>query len=337
MRNIFGAQAVVLTTHRFAIDDSHEYRLSQAELARVIRNLQGAGVKFVPAEALLNGEFSESRSTPFAAITVDDGYADFATVALPVFEALRVPSTLFITTAAVLERHWFWWDRVEYVLATTMRPRIDLPELLGGGEYDVAAGPRKRTAQAKGLAAGLVHVPPVLRDETINALARAGGVDIPAMATRDFAAVEADQLRRFESSGVRIGAHTVNHPTLSTIDAESGLREITESVEAVKLLVDNPSSIFCYPNGTSQDYDLSHSGCLQRLGIRFAVTTDAGYVSPSAYTVGSSSTTMVPADYAVPRHHIDSSERTLLDLAGVGLASRSRWQTRARQVTSVAS
>ena len=38
-------------------------------------------------------------------VTVDDGYRDFATVALPLFEEHRIPVTLYVTTGFVAGEH----------------------------------------------------------------------------------------------------------------------------------------------------------------------------------------------------------------------------------------
>jgi peptidoglycan/xylan/chitin deacetylase (PgdA/CDA1 family) len=61
----------------------------------------------VPLDALL-----EPASEPRVAITLDDGYADVLTDALPVLEETGTPATVFVCTDALETPCVFWWDRL---------------------------------------------------------------------------------------------------------------------------------------------------------------------------------------------------------------------------------
>ena len=50
------------------------------------------------------------------AVTFDDGYADFASVALPALRARAIPATLFVTTGALGADGEFWWDELERIV-----------------------------------------------------------------------------------------------------------------------------------------------------------------------------------------------------------------------------
>ncbi|MBF0244453.1 MAG: polysaccharide deacetylase family protein, partial [Planctomycetes bacterium] len=60
---------------------------------------------------LVKGRFS-GRTGRDAALTFDDGYADFLLHAFPVIERLRVPVTVFLTTSFVGTDRLLWWDEL---------------------------------------------------------------------------------------------------------------------------------------------------------------------------------------------------------------------------------
>ena len=57
--------------------------------------------------------------------TVDDGYADFADIASPVFAAYDCPVTVFLITDFVSGRLWNWWDKVDWVFRESKRDALN--------------------------------------------------------------------------------------------------------------------------------------------------------------------------------------------------------------------
>lgn len=57
----------------------------------------------------------------------------------------------------------------------------------------------------------------------------------------------AEQLRELAAEGIELGAHTVNHVDLSTMDRDSCLREMVESRDALAELAGVPVTTFAYP------------------------------------------------------------------------------------------
>ncbi|MDX9839711.1 MAG: polysaccharide deacetylase family protein, partial [Azoarcus sp.] len=76
---------------------------------------------------------------------------------------------------------------------------------------------------------------------------------------------------------VEIGAHTVNHPILATLDVKAAEQEIAGSRETLEGLLGKRINLFAYPNGKpGQDYLPEHVGLVKRLGFRAAVSTAWG-------------------------------------------------------------
>lgn len=91
-----------------------------------------------------------------------------------------------------------------------------------------------------------------------------------------------DQLKEMaDSHTVTISSHTLSHPKLHNLATrEEKEREIAGANQALKywLGIDNPW--LCYPYG---DYDDEVVDICRQLGIRMAVTTDAGRVHVGSY------------------------------------------------------
>jgi peptidoglycan/xylan/chitin deacetylase (PgdA/CDA1 family) len=90
------------------------------------------------------------------------------------------------------------------------------------------------------------------------------------------------QLQSLARNGVSIGAHTVNHPILSSISGDVALGEIQESKQYLEALLQAPVDAFAYPNGRPDlDYTIEHRDMVRELGFKVAVSTHWG-VSTSA-------------------------------------------------------
>jgi len=82
------------------------------------------------------------------AFRIDDGYADRATVAAPIFAQFDCPVTTFVTTGFLDRDVWFWWDKIEYVCHKTSRS--DLALFLAGERIDyrwTGEGGRRRAQE----------------------------------------------------------------------------------------------------------------------------------------------------------------------------------------------
>jgi peptidoglycan/xylan/chitin deacetylase (PgdA/CDA1 family) len=92
--------------------------------------------------------------------------------------------------------------------------------------------------------------------------------------------MSADEIRGLARGGlVEIGAHTVHHPALSTIDVAAQKREIDDSKAACEDLIGNPPRSFAYPHGAYTKETKAH---VRAAGFEVACTTAASGVRPDA-------------------------------------------------------
>jgi peptidoglycan/xylan/chitin deacetylase (PgdA/CDA1 family) len=78
-------------------------------------------------------------------------------------------------------------------------------------------------------------------------------------------------------SGIGIGAHTVNHPILASIDLATARAEIAQGKQALEEMIGEKVPLFAYPNGKPDaDYRAEHVALVKELGFEGAVSTAWG-------------------------------------------------------------
>jgi peptidoglycan/xylan/chitin deacetylase (PgdA/CDA1 family) len=222
-------------------------------------------------------------------ITFDDGYADNLHYARPVLERYDFPALVFVISGRVGHKREFWWDDLDRLL---LQPG-QLPEsltlqvngqpfrwkLAEASEYNQAdarrhsrwrAGeepPTSRHALYHSLWKILKPLPGGKRQTVLEALGRWAGLESSCRSTHR--TLTPDEVLALAQGGlVEIGAHTVNHPSLSTLPIESQRDEIQRSKAQLEEILGQPVLSFSYPHGGERDYTSE----------TVALVRDAGYV-----------------------------------------------------------
>jgi peptidoglycan/xylan/chitin deacetylase (PgdA/CDA1 family) len=208
-----------------------------------------------------------------ACVTFDDGYADNATVALPILRRRGVPATFFVATAFLDGGRMF----NDGVIETVRRAR---GETLDGGSAGLGRLPIATLAQRRAaidrLIGALKYLPVSRRQACVDALAAACGSTLP-----DDLMMTSDQVRELRAGGMEIGGHTRTHPILAGLEPEQARREIEEGRRRVEAIIGEPVRLFAYPNGKPrQDYRREDVAAVRDLGFDAAVSTAWGVSSP---------------------------------------------------------
>lgn len=96
---IVGFREVVVLAYHSISDDTADTAVSAAAFRRQLALLKRTGHVFVPlAQVVAWHQGKRELPRKVVAVTFDDGYRDFETVALPVCEELAIPVTLFLVT-----------------------------------------------------------------------------------------------------------------------------------------------------------------------------------------------------------------------------------------------
>ncbi|PMQ07805.1 polysaccharide deacetylase family protein [Janthinobacterium sp. AD80] len=208
-----------------------------------------------------------------ACITFDDGYADNAQVALPLLRRHGVHATFFIASG-YLDGGAMWNDMLIDALRRASGPTLDLRQY-GLACLEIGSLAQRRAA-IDTLLGQLKYLPFDQRQRLAAQVARQAGVSAMAPPMLD-----TPQLRQLQRAGMAIGAHTVNHPILSTLAEQAAHADIANGKQQLESLLQAPVSLFAYPNGKAgRDYGPRHVDIVKRLGFTGAVATDWGVARP---------------------------------------------------------
>ena len=212
---------------------------------------------------------------PRVVVTLDDGYRDNLTTALPIAEAKGVPITVFVTSGILGNHNGLWWDRLGALLRA--RPahvrEIDLP--IGGRNVRLPLG-------SSGIRADLVsvrrHLLPLRVTEIEQALdAVSEQWQVGSAPPPDAGTLTAEDLRQLAASDVAtIGAHTVDHVRLRDRSAREQQDTISGSKGELERSIGRAVSHFAYPFGGRDDFDDRSVDAVRSAAFGTACTTIPG-------------------------------------------------------------
>ena len=85
------------------------------------------------------------------------------------------------------------------------------------------------------------------------------------------------QVRRLHEAGMEIGAHTINHPILASLDEPQARAEIVGCKRQLEEVTGAPVTLFAYPNGKpDKDYGPRDVALVREAGYLAAVSTING-------------------------------------------------------------
>lgn len=225
----------------------------------------------------------EGRPLPVNAIllTVDDGYADFATVALPVLAHYEIPSLVFVVSDFIDAKMWLWWDKVAYAFRHACRTQIDFT--IADNHLSLPTNTvEERQEAAAATSVVLTRVMNSSRLDAIDQLIVALDVEVPKLPTADYSPMTWQQIELATSQGVSFGGHTCTHPILTRLpDQQKVSDEIVGGKKRIEEQLCRGVLAFAYPNGQPEDLDDSVVETVRRAGFDLAFVAYPAMLAPS--------------------------------------------------------
>lgn len=261
------------------------FHLDLAYLERLVRYVRARGWDIVTLDEALR-RLTEPGHGRFVNISLDDCYRDTAEVVVPLFQRLDAPITLFVATDIPDERLRLRNAGLETILRHADFVDDDDRRL------DLRSSKQKRAAYAdissRWEASG--------SDEGYLRLCKRVGEDpdrLDDMHRITWTMLE--QLR--DLSGVEIGAHTISHRRISSLDADAARMEIGGSRIRIEERLGIPVRHFAFPYGQSADCGPRDFAIVRDTGYATGSTTRKALIRPGANP------------YALPRHTINGTHR----------------------------
>ena len=204
-------------------------------------------------------------------ITFDDGYRDNLTLALPKLEKHGLPATLFVVSGAI-DGKPLWLDQVDSWFQESTVSTLRFSKIDAELSLETLAERREALGRVRSVLKTLPsrELGPALL-ELRGALAISGPDRQPAEA----AVLTWDELRRMAASGlITLGAHTMTHRLLPTLEREEMRWEVAESCRRLSQELNQPVRFFAYPGGA---YNSAAQAIIQEAGLVACATKGAGF------------------------------------------------------------
>lgn len=298
--------AAILTLHRFTAYGRAGH--DPAALARNLEWLRHRRYRLVSLMDLIDQVRNRLAPSPRTVVfTVDDGYADFAEVAAPVFARYDCPVTVFLITGFLDGGYWLWWDRVRYAVEHTRQSSLafDFPDTSVRYEWNDPPG---RLRASRDLINRLKYLSNDGREAAHSELEGRLEVSLPAAPPPEFAPMSWDQVKSLSRSGVTFGPHTMSHPILSRTSDQQARQEIFGSWDRLRTQSDRAIPIFCWPNGDPTSFGPRETRLAAEAGMVAALSTVPASLTLRQWTGASGGGAYALPRYAYPSNAFDFAQ-----------------------------
>ena len=255
------------------IPTNEDLKVSPASLENIILKYKAKGFDFISLDMLNNiVKSDDTPKRPFVAFTIDDGYLDNYTEALPIFERQQVPFAVFIATDFIDKKAILWWDSIEDLIMSHKSIATS-----DGKCYSCESYQQRWNAFR------------YLRERILNLNQK----NLEYELTKLFSNYDIDWYEPIRKKGMSwehiislanhplctIGGHTISHPALSNLNMDGALREISEGKKRIEQKISQPVSYFAYPYGTPNEVGEREFKLTEELGFDIAFCAHGGCVT----------------------------------------------------------
>jgi peptidoglycan/xylan/chitin deacetylase (PgdA/CDA1 family) len=278
-------RSVVLVYHRVVAGqrDPFEICVTPDRFAEHLTRLRTLA-EVVPLHELLT-----PSTEPRIAITLDDGYADALSDALPVLERTDTPATVFVSTDTLEDPRVFWWDRLAALVYRAPMTRSGRTIEVAGQSIRLRFWHRRsRFETIAALHPLLQRLPPAEIDAHLDELERLVGNGTATVVAFDRAygiapRLDVDGLRTLAASpNISIGAHTRAHPWLASLSPDEQRTEIEAGRDTLRDVLGTDITTFAYPYGQAASFSAETPSLVAAAGFESAWTTERGPIPEHA-------------------------------------------------------
>jgi len=276
-----GAIGLVYMLHHICEKDTQriptneDLKISPGFLERMILRYKNLGFDFISLDQLNHIVLSNNRPTrPFVVFTIDDGYLDNYTNALPIFEKYNVPFCIFVATDFIDKKAILWWDTIEDLILTHNSIAIS------DGKIYPCTTFQQRWDTFRYLRERILKLDQSYLEEGLKKMFAYYDVDWYKQIKEK--GMTWEQVRSLVSHPLcTIGGHTVSHPALNNLSYEEAKREIQEGIMKIEKETGKPVFYFAYPYGIVNEIEEREICIVKELGIKLAFMAHQGCLTYS--------------------------------------------------------
>jgi peptidoglycan/xylan/chitin deacetylase (PgdA/CDA1 family) len=283
-RPLYGGIGYILMLHRVCppapgirLEANAGMEMTPKKLEAIIQFFKDRDYEFISPDQLVEQLPSRKNKRKFVVFTLDDGYADNYLHAYPVFKKHHVPFTIYVTTSFPDRKAILWW----YILEDVLLEKDRIVVKTGSGEREYNCSSLKEKEQTfRDIRSLIMTTSTNNYIETVTAIFDPYGIDVYrktselTLSWEQIALLSRDPL-------VTIGAHTVNHYTLSKLSPAEVKNEMLESKRRLESHLDREVHHFAYPYGGREEAGKREFDLVKECGFKTAVTTRFAGIFPA--------------------------------------------------------
>lgn len=262
MGHIFMLHRVVKKEDEFQFPLNSGLSLTEEALESTIQLYRSQGFEFLSMDECYSRIKSKKKMTkPFVVFTLDDGYADNLTRALPIFERNEIPFCIYICSGFLNQEAILWWYLLEEKISQSEEKR-------SGRSNKDKEYYNERAKEMK-----VFHTSHSV-DQTFTEL------NAKAEQNRNlhhqFSMTRQDLVKASRHPLLTIGAHTVTHRQLNLLSSEELVLEWQENKTELEEICDQEVVHCAYPYGGKEDVNNKVVEITKKLGFKTAVMNYPG-------------------------------------------------------------
>lgn len=267
--SMFRGRGKILMLHEIHADEKPARfdGCSVAQLDWILTALRRWDIDLISMDELLPRLRSENRRQ-FVAITLDDGYRDNLTNALPVLERYGAPALINVPTGAVTRALYCWWLALRELFMT--RDSLSIEPLGRKIEINSLAA---KLAEYRRLQSWVAA--DFTRAEQLRPWLEAEGIDFESLCERYF--MNDEELKRCASHPlVTIGAHSKTHRPLASLSDADLQAELCSNKAFLEDCLQKPVDHFAYPFGGAAQCGPREASAARAAGFKTAIAVRRG-------------------------------------------------------------
>lgn len=254
------------------IPTNEDLKVSPSFLENIIIKYKRKGFHFISLDQLSDIIIKGRRPKhPFIAFTIDDGYLDNYTQALPVFERLQVPFAIFVATDFIDKKAILWWDILEDLVLKNNSIKM------GENIYQCQTFQEKwdvfRIIREKILLFNQTTIEEELKEAFIY-------YDIDWFEPVRRQSMTWEQVKEISQHPLcTIGGHTVSHLALNKLSDQEFREEIADGVNKLQSATGKPILHFAYPYGSPNEIGEREYKLISEFNFKTVFTVYGGCIT----------------------------------------------------------
>ena len=213
------------------------------------------------------------------AITFDDGYQDNLINAIPILEEYNIPATFFVTSGYIGNNKEFYQETLNRIFFLEKQIPSSLYIKVNQTEHQFQKLDQENQKQAAytALHKALRSEKYDTRKSVIKELIHwSGAGQKPSTNYKNLTFSEVKQIS--QKSLFEIGAHSVNHPILSSLNENEQRVEIINSKKHLEEIIEKEVTSFAYPYGTIDSYNVGSVNILRENNFSLCCSNFPGLI-----------------------------------------------------------